>query len=87
MKQVTDNEVRLVNHVAYAIPKLRGRGIEIVEDIPVVLDVKVSVMVDKKPARVYLAPTMEELDFTYADGKVSYTIPKLECSTLAVIEL
>ena len=86
MEQPMENGKRLVNHIAYCIPKLRGKGVEIVEDIPVVLDVKVSVKANKKPARVYLAPSMEALDFTYADGKVSYTVPKLECSTLAVIE-
>ena len=86
MKQATDNGERLINHIAYAIPKVRGRNIEIIEDIPVMLDTKVSIKVDKKPARIYLAPSMEELDFTYADGKVNYTVSRFECSTLAVIE-
>ena len=86
MKQPTEGGERLVNHLAYAIPKLRGKNTEIIEDIPVVLDTKVSVKVDKKPARIYLAPSMEELDFIYADGSVTYTVPKIECSTLAVIE-
>lgn len=86
MKQATDNGERLINHIVYAIPKVRGRNIEIIEDIPVMLDTKVSIKVDKKPARIYLAPSMEELDFTYADGKVNYTVSRFECSTLAVIE-
>jgi hypothetical protein len=86
MKQPTEGGERLVNHLAYAIPKLRGKNTEIIEDIPAVLDTKVSVKVNKKPARIYLAPSMEELDFTYTDGSVTYTVPKIECSTLAVIE-
>ncbi|MBQ8410031.1 MAG: beta-galactosidase trimerization domain-containing protein [Clostridia bacterium] len=86
MKQDTCNGTRLVNHIAYAVPKVRGKNVEIIEDIPVVLDTAVTVKCEKKPSRVYLAPSMEELDFTYADGKVSYTVPKFECSTLAVIE-
>ena len=86
MAQNTSDGTRLVNHIAYAVPKVRGRNTEIIEDIPTMLDTKVSVKTDKKPSRVYLAPSMEELDFTYADGQVSYTVPKFECSTLAVIE-
>ncbi len=85
-KQTYEGGERLVNHIAYAIPKVRGRNVEIIEDIPPVLDTRVTINVDKKPSRVYLAPLMSELDFTYADGKVSYTIPKFECSALAVIE-
>ena len=77
---------RLVNHIAYATPKLRGRNVEMIEDIPTVLDTKIIIKTDIKPSRVYLAPSMEELDFTYDNGTVSYTIPKFECSTLAVIE-
>ena len=86
MAQDTAFGTRLVNHIAYAVPKVRGRNIEIIEDIPTVLDTKVSIKTDKKPSRVYLAPSMEELDFTYEDGQVSYVVPKFECSTLAVIE-
>lgn len=77
---------RLVNHIAYAIPKVRGKNVEIIEDIPTVLDTTVTVKTDRMPSRVYLAPIMENLDFSYENGRVSYTIPKFECSTLAVIE-
>ncbi len=86
MSQPTESGERLVNHIAYAIPKLRGKNTEIIEDIPVVLDTKVSVKAEKKPARVYLAPDRIELDFTYENGKVAYTVPKFECSTLVIIE-
>ncbi len=85
-RQKYEGGERLVNHIAYAVPKLRGRNTEIIEDIPTVLDTKITVKTPKKPTRVYLAPSMEELEFTFADGYVSYTVPKFECSTLAVIE-
>ena len=79
-------DTTLVNQIAYVVPKLRGKNTEIIEDIPTVLDTKVTVRADRKPERVYLAPSMEQLDFTYEDGKISYTVPKFECSTLVVIE-
>jgi hypothetical protein len=86
MKQSTEGGERLVNYIAYAPTKLRGENTEIIEDIPAVINTKVTVKADKKPSRVYLAPEMQELDFTYENGKVGYTIPKFECSTLAIIE-
>ena len=86
MRQPAESGERLVNHIAYAIPKVRGKNTEIIEDIPVVLDTKVSIKMGKKPSRVYLAPSIQELDFTFENGTVSYTIPKFECSTLVVIE-
>lgn len=85
-RQTCENGERLVNHIVYAIPKVRGNGTEIIEDIPVLSDTKIIVRCDAKPTRVYLAPSMEELDFTYENGKVEYTVPQFECSTLAVIE-
>ena len=85
-KQIFDGGERLINHIVYAIPKVRGNGTEIIEDIPTVFDTEITVKCDCKPSRVYLAPSMQELDFTYEMGKVRYTVPKFECSTLAVIE-
>ncbi len=84
--QTTENGERLVNHILYAIPKVRGKSTEIIEDIPDVLDTRVTVKVDKKPLRVYTAPDGQELDFKYADGRVTYTVPKFNCAALAVIE-
>ncbi len=77
---------RLVNHILYATPKLRGKNIEMIEDLPDVLNTKVTVKTDKKPSRVYTAPDGCELDFIYENGKVTYTVPKFSCAILAVIE-
>lgn len=84
--QNTANNKRLVNHVLYAIPKVRGKGVEIIEDIPTTLNTTISVKTDKKPLNVYLAPEMKALEFTYAGGRVTYTIPEFTCSTLVIID-
>ena len=86
MKQPTDSGERLVNHLAYAITKVRGANIEIIEDLPTVLDTRVTVRANEKPSRVYIAPDGTELDFTYENGKLTYVVPRFECSTLVVIE-
>lgn len=44
------------------------------------------VIESKMPQRVYLAPTMEELEFEYADGYVCVKIPKLVGHSMVVVE-
>lgn len=39
-----------------------------------------------KPERVILVPQKEEVEFTYADGKVSFTVPKVEIHQMISIE-
>ncbi len=85
-RQATDGGERLVHHLLYATPKVRGKNVEVIEDLPYVLDTKVTVKTNKKPLRVYTAPDGCELDFTYENGRVTYTVPKFSCSILAVIE-
>ena len=86
MKQTTSDGERHINYIAYAITKVRGEKTEVIEDLPTVLDTKVTVKVAQKPSRVYTAPDMQELEFAYEDGKVTYVVPRFECSTLVVIE-
>ncbi len=77
---------RYVNHLLYASPVRRGMDIEIIEDIIPIYNVDVSILMDRKPAKVYLAPEMKEIDFNYSNGKLSYTVPKLENHQMVVIE-
>ena len=86
MRQPYDGGERLVNHIAYAVPKVRGKNTEIIEDIPTLYDTQIAIKTDKEPSRVYLAPSMEMLDFKYENDTLSCVIPKFECSTLVVIE-
>ncbi|MBQ4353383.1 MAG: beta-galactosidase trimerization domain-containing protein [Clostridia bacterium] len=79
-------ENRLVNHVLYASPVRRGKGIEIIEDIIPLYNVSVSVKTDKSPKRVYLAPEMKDLAYTYENGTVSYTLEKLDLHAMVVID-
>ncbi len=79
-------EHRLVNHLLYASPVKRGDGIEIIEDILPVYDVSVTLRPGKEIQKVYLAPQMEALPFTQENGAVSYTVPKLECHQMVVLD-
>lgn len=77
---------RLVHHLVYGIATPRGKGVYVIEDLPDVLNTVCALRTDKKPARVYLAPDMTDLPFTYADGTLTYTVPRFSCSTMVVIE-
>jgi len=79
-------EHRLVNHVLYASPVRRGNGIEIIEDIIPLYNVNVNVKTGFEPKRVYLAPEMRDIPCTYENGRVSYTIDKLDCHAMVVME-
>lgn len=78
---------RLINHLLYASPVKRGEGTEIIEDIIPIYDCKVSLKLEKKPGRVYLAPQMVDLEYTYEGGRIDYTVPKIDCHQMVVIDL
>jgi hypothetical protein len=84
--QEQKEEKRLVNHLLYASPVRRGEGIEVIEDIVPLYDVRASVRTASPVSRVYLAPQMTPLPFSYEDGTVTYTVPVLECHQMVVID-
>lgn len=75
-----------VNHLLYASPVKRGDGVEIIEDVVPIYDVKVSVRIPKNVKRVYLAPQIEEVPFIQIGEIISYSVEKLECHQMVVIE-
>ena len=77
---------RYVNHLLYASPVKRGESIEIIEDILPVYNVSVSVKIPETVRKVYLAPQIVDIPFTQDQDIVSYTVPKLECHQMVVIE-
>lgn len=76
----------LVNHLLYASPVKRGERTEIIEDIIPLYNVNVEVISGFKPRRVYLAPSMEEIKFSFDGKKVSYTVPRIKCHQMVVLE-
>lgn len=77
---------RLVCHTLYAIPVKRGNGVEIIEDIVPIFDIDVKIKTEKEIKKVYLAPSMEEIPFTQKEGYVSFTVPKIECAQITVLD-
>lgn len=90
---------RYVQHILYASPVRRGNNIEVIEDIVPLYDMKVSITIPKSISRVYLAPQMTDIPFDAKEiytsestgsgtdyHSISYTVPKLECHQMVVLE-
>ncbi|MBE6756976.1 MAG: beta-galactosidase [Ruminococcaceae bacterium] len=77
---------RRVMHLLYAAPVKRGENIEVIEDISEQHNVSCTVKTEKAPARVYLAPQREEIPFAYEAGRVTFTVPRMECHQMVVLE-
>lgn len=84
MNQKKEN--RLVNHLLYASPVKRGKGVEIIEDIIPLYSIDVTVRTDKKINRVYLAPQMTEIPFEKSGNEIRYTVEKLENHQMIVLD-
>jgi hypothetical protein len=80
---------RYVNHILYASPVKRGSSVEVIEDILPIYDTQVTLRLGKTAKQVYLAPQMEQLPFEINDSgtDVTYTVPRLECHQMVVIEV
>lgn len=91
-----DSDRRLLLHLLYAQPQLRGRGytmtnggrldVEVIEDPVPIRDVRCRVSVDDKPARLYRAADGREIPFEYEDDSVSFTVEEVYIHELVVIE-
>ncbi|OAM90590.1 alpha-amylase [Termitidicoccus mucosus] len=64
---------------------ISGDGIEIIEDLTPLFDVRLAVRLPAPPARVTLEPQGREIPFeTGADGRTVVTVPRLECHQMVV---
>lgn len=79
-------ENRLINHLLYAVTKPRGNGIEVIEDAIPVLNTHVEIRLAQKPKRVYSASDGRELDFTYENGILSYTLDCFTTHAMVIID-
>lgn len=80
------NESRYINHLLYASPVKRGNGIEVIEDLIPLHNINVSIKLPYNAKKVYLAPQMQELEFTQQNDEVSFTVQQMECHQMVVID-
>ncbi len=69
---------RLVLHLLHYVPERRGEAFDVIEDVVPLYGVQVSIKTDAPVTRVALVPQTEAIDFDQRDGRVSFTVPKVE---------
>lgn len=83
MEQKCEN--RYVNHLLYAVTKLRGY-VEVIEDAAETVNTTVSIRMPNPPKRVYLAPADKNIPFSYKNGILSYTVDSFILHAMVVID-
>ena len=78
-------EMLIVNLVNAAGPH-DNEKVMVHDEIPPLGPLKIGIRVDKKPSSVTLQPENKELPFTYRDGLVQCSLPKLKIHEIIVIE-
>ncbi len=79
-------ENRLLVHTLYASPVKRGENTEIIEDILPVYNIDISVKSDEAPKSVRLVPENVNLEYVYKDGRINFTVPKIDCWQITEIQ-
>ena len=70
-------ENRIVLHLLHYIPERRGTDFDVIEDVIPLYHVKASVKVGKKVKEIVAVPEREKLPFESKNGRVEFTLPKL----------
>ena len=83
---LTEQPGRKVLHLLFAHTTKRGTDVEVIEDVVPLYDVKASVRSEKQPSKVLLAPQNEPIPFTYQNGRVDFTVPKVLIHQMVSIE-
>ncbi len=81
-----ENANRLVLHALYASPVKRGTNVEVIEDIVPIYDTSFRINLDRAPKKLYAAPQMTDIPFTFENGVLSFNAKKIDCHFMAVME-
>jgi hypothetical protein len=82
---LTQQGSRKIVHLLFAHTTIRGDDTEVIEDVVPIFNIKVCVK-SEKPNKVILVPENSELNFTYENGKVCFTVPKVLIHQMISIE-
>jgi len=71
-------ERRWVLHLLHYVPERRGQAFDVIEDVLPLSDLACSVRADRNIAAVRTAPEGAELPFDQHDGRIAFTLPRLD---------
>jgi hypothetical protein len=77
---------RTIVHLLYYPAERRTKDLDIVDDIVPLHDVRISLRLASKPAKVYLAPDRTNLDFVHEKGRVNVVVPRVNGHAMIVFE-
>ena len=83
---VTRQGRRTIVHLLQYCPERRGENLDLVEDIVPLYNVPLSLKLDRRPRRVYVAPQETPLEFTYAAGRTRVLLPEVVGHAMVVFE-
>jgi hypothetical protein len=72
------NENRWIVHLLHYIPERRGEDFDIIEDVIPLHDLTLSLATPQPVTGIRLVPDNVALDFAEVNGRVSFTLPRLE---------
>lgn len=85
MNQKQEN--RHIVHMLFAHTTIRGKNIEVIEDIVPLYDISVKIKLPTKPRRAVLQPQNIEIPlFFNADDSVTFVVDKVDCHQMVVLE-
>jgi hypothetical protein len=73
-------------HLLYANTIKRGEGVEIIEDLVTLCDIKVSLDLPTPVTAATLRPSGKEIPLTVEDGRVTFTLDRLRCSEIVELK-
>lgn len=76
---------RYALNLLYASP-IKRNIIEVIEDLPPIYDIPVSLRTDKNITRVWSPVDDEDIPYMMTQNGISFTVPKVQCHNLIVIE-
>ncbi|TDG00807.1 alpha-amylase family protein [Paenibacillus piri] len=79
-------ENRWVAHLLHYIPERRSADIDIIEDVIPLYDLKISVKAAADVKSVVCVPERQPLPYTSVDGRIEFTLPKLQGHQMIAIQ-
>jgi hypothetical protein len=77
---------RTILHILHYIAERKSKKMDIVDTKLPLYNCNISIKADKKPNKVYIAPSIEEIPFNYKEGYISIVIPEIIGHAMVVIE-
>ena len=77
---------RYVVHILHYIPERRYKTIDTIEDIIPLYNIEIKIKLPKAPEKVYCAPSLEELDFSYDGEYAKVIVPEIKGHQMVIFE-